>query len=543
MALKVMLSPQMLKTAVGTNVTINCDFVPDAPVEPQFLLVSWKRNNELVISYFKGGIRVSRVGTRFAGELAKGKAALFLPEVGIEDQGDYECTVIASPDEGSATCTLRISASPSVPPVGPLLELKPGFRRSLRCEASGFYPEEISILWFKISTVETLQEMTGQEIQRGNPVRNSDGTFSAVNVLTLRAPPVVGGDSYICHVRHEASETLVKQRVTITVTGSLPWYSWFSITCAVILLMALLVMFIIIKYKQLVDLPLCLKCFSKVKVQILLQPAEALQGQFTSGICSFRGCSLQARKCVLAIRKNDVETQVLERHYGREDSAENRLKLLEDSINHFTALGCPELSPNIFISFPADAKKHDRAEFVYRVIETRTQRTWEASTGFTVIGVPQDIQLLDPGPVKHGDHETLICTVTRFSPKALTVKWGIGAKGIIRTFSEESYGPPEYKPSVQRIRFAAIEYEIKSPEYTENNDRTVSCSFGLAFQVDVDAHDQREFLCEINHETLDSPLKKRVCMTVTRGKSLSFRPTLSLTPETTSDQLLQQENW
>uniref|UniRef100_A0A8C0J5M5 Ig-like domain-containing protein n=1 Tax=Chelonoidis abingdonii TaxID=106734 RepID=A0A8C0J5M5_CHEAB len=162
---------------------------------PEEISISWLKNNspELKSSYNNGP--VSGSGTFSAYSILKVEQS--------QEEGNYTCVVHHPAMEEPKTVVEKVSHGKWI------LRDTSGNRVSLTliCEASGFYPEEISISWLKNNSPEL------KSSYNNGPVSGS-GTFSAYSILKVEQSQEEG--NYTCVVHHPR-EALSYQLVPVEI--------------------------------------------------------------------------------------------------------------------------------------------------------------------------------------------------------------------------------------------------------------------------------------------------------------------------------------
>nr|XP_014339553.1 PREDICTED: tapasin-related protein-like [Latimeria chalumnae] len=128
-------------------------------------------------------------------DVQNGSASLSIPNVTPADEGDYKCFVLYTPDKEEKTIRLKVEAPPSTQVSDPLIYKDRV--NTLACNASGYYPEDIRVMWLK----------DGQVLHDANlsvPQRNTDGTFNISRSYTFTPTEQDKDKTYSCRVNHTA---------------------------------------------------------------------------------------------------------------------------------------------------------------------------------------------------------------------------------------------------------------------------------------------------------------------------------------------------
>ncbi|XP_073460104.1 natural cytotoxicity triggering receptor 3 ligand 1-like [Aquarana catesbeiana] len=230
----------------GEDVTIPCllSGVP-IPLNLQKLSVIWTQillnGTEFEVYRFRSSHHQSwRNGSHMNDrDLLQGNASLSIPNIQIEDEGDYRCFVIITPDSGTTTSTLHVSVKPQTT-LSHSISIYFGYFGSVFCDVSNFYPEAVNFRWVKYSTSNNVNSTLDRFVSLKIPLRNSDGTFNVTSVLTVSTD--VPGDIISCIVSHRS----LKEEITLNFT--VPEQSRFINICEYWIFLSLLPITQILRY-------------------------------------------------------------------------------------------------------------------------------------------------------------------------------------------------------------------------------------------------------------------------------------------------------
>ncbi|XP_077309751.1 natural cytotoxicity triggering receptor 3 ligand 1-like [Lithobates pipiens] len=202
-----------VKGLVGEDVTLPCLLSGvRTPLNLLVVRVLWKLKSpdgaERQVYHFESFKHSpSRSGSHMAdSDLVQGNFSLYIPHVQISDDGDYICSVLVSPDDGSAKFPLHVSVKPQTAlPRFVSIDLSHENSLTVSCDASMFYPETITIRWVKYSRSSGTNSSLDRDTCARLPSRNSDGTFNVTSTVIV-SPSSIGedGDKYFCVVSHRS---------------------------------------------------------------------------------------------------------------------------------------------------------------------------------------------------------------------------------------------------------------------------------------------------------------------------------------------------
>ncbi|XP_078077512.1 uncharacterized protein LOC144499271 [Mustelus asterias] len=193
-----------LKVLLNEDVLLKCKvtgYVGDT-IDPQTVGVQWMLEGQTEVYYFIGGNHEpKRPGANISdNDLLKGDVSLYLSKVQLADEGRYTCKVIITPESAEQTSAMQVLARPNVHLSTQSITIQSGSEGSVRCDVTGFYPQQLDISWIKISKWRT--ENVSSESYTKHFVNNSDKTFNVSSQLRIRATMKDDGDKYRCVVAH-----------------------------------------------------------------------------------------------------------------------------------------------------------------------------------------------------------------------------------------------------------------------------------------------------------------------------------------------------
>lgn len=178
------------------------------------LMVQWKvtsSGGDKVLYTFKSGKHdAKRDGAKITeGELRKGNASLSLPNVQVDDEGDYHCIVWFNTSKSEEKLKVHVSARPQINLTPKEVHLLVGNEKSLDCTVHGYYPKKIGITWKRIK--DGVETAVMGDVCTGAPTSNDDGTYNRRSRLRLLPSIDDNGTVYTCEVIHK---TFFKPAVT-----------------------------------------------------------------------------------------------------------------------------------------------------------------------------------------------------------------------------------------------------------------------------------------------------------------------------------------
>uniref|UniRef100_UPI003AABDED8 tapasin-related protein n=1 Tax=Centroberyx gerrardi TaxID=166262 RepID=UPI003AABDED8 len=185
--------------------------------------------------------------------LAGGDASFTLPAVKITSEGTYVCSVSVPPLFGSLDISLNIQEPPRVSlNVGPGLSLSEGEERKVVCEAEGYYPLDVDIVWYqedpRVSGLRVGAPIPKrlQNLLLSSHKHNQEGTFSLSAFFYLQASLADSGNQFTCVVSHRSLRMPIRKSFSLTVHEPSSWM--FNITIIFTVVMLLVALFMMLRY-------------------------------------------------------------------------------------------------------------------------------------------------------------------------------------------------------------------------------------------------------------------------------------------------------
>ncbi|TNN33739.1 Tapasin [Liparis tanakae] len=217
-----------VRAALASQQKLHCQFAVDH--RGPNVTVEWHRQRRGERTrLFSHGARSGRsegagVGPR---GLAGGDASYGLPFARITSGGTYVCSVAIPPLFVSLDISLHIEEPPRVSlNVGPALSLQEGGERKVSCEAEGYYPLDVEMVW-SVQDPAALDGRGGgapppqllQNVLLSSHKRNHDDTYSLTAFFLLRAAPRDSGRRFTCSASHRSLRAPVRKSFVLTVEG------------------------------------------------------------------------------------------------------------------------------------------------------------------------------------------------------------------------------------------------------------------------------------------------------------------------------------
>ncbi|CAN9511128.1 unnamed protein product [Ophioblennius macclurei] len=230
-AMVIMTKTPMVKATLGSEQKLHCHFDVDHKAANFTAKWHWQNRGARKMLFNhksrSGQTEGSGVHTK---TLSRGEASYNLPFTKINSEGTFVCSVSVMPIFASVEINLRIEEPPRVLlNVEPSLSLDEGDERKLVCEAHGYFPLDVDIVWYEQDPAALGQRVGAplpkklQNILLSSHRHNQDGTYSMSAFFYLEASLRDSGKQFTCSVSHVSLRVPIKKYFILTVKESVSW--------------------------------------------------------------------------------------------------------------------------------------------------------------------------------------------------------------------------------------------------------------------------------------------------------------------------------
>ncbi|CAJ0948038.1 unnamed protein product [Ranitomeya imitator] len=214
--------PSTNAARLGSDTRVPCLFTVDnPPVDLNHLKIFWHFLDKEILSYNKTVRTNSSRYSLSTEELVTGAANLTISNIRISDGGRYKCSVIYNSERREKRLWLDVGVPPQVTITDKTVVVNE--ESVLRCSATGFFPIDIEVKWFRGS--ERLSDVIVD-----HPQKNPDRTYSVNSTVTITPTEEDREQNFSCRVRHflltdprQVHFQLIYVAALRLVTQSLPW--------------------------------------------------------------------------------------------------------------------------------------------------------------------------------------------------------------------------------------------------------------------------------------------------------------------------------
>ncbi|XP_075175937.1 uncharacterized protein LOC142246771 [Anomaloglossus baeobatrachus] len=505
--------PQTHKARLGENVQIPCSFSVDkSPVDRSLLKIIWYFQGKQVLSVEDKSKETIDPRLSYVDKASDGNADLHISNTLLSDGGLYKCSVIYSNQRKEAEVRLDIQASPQVTITDNTVVLNA--ESILRCSATGFYPVDIDIKWFRGS--ERLSDVT-----EDLPLRNQDGLYSVNSTVTITPTEEDRKQNFSCRVQHESLQqphqetfqllygameavlhltpteeiwgkevscvvehnTLLRPKVeSLTVLQKDSQRNYLFAIVAVVLCVLLAggtISFYVYRYRQ--------KRHPKLR-----NITPSADGSFSLNVDHFYPEEIL------------VTWEIFQPPSSRTSQTLQSIDLMQE--NQDGTYNVISTTESLRGKVDESEKYSLCAAVTHRKLRHPSYREWtnqhKDNTSFQ--SPPELGEILAPSLMLSSPAQ-LQCTISRFYPDHLTVKWVKKVKGneeIIKTCEK---------------------YKITPHRSLEQRDKTFTCTAGLTLTPTLEDQGS-EIICRVTHPGLERPAERSTGQLQVRVKPTSERP-------------------
>ncbi|XP_068601641.1 tapasin-related protein [Brachionichthys hirsutus] len=220
-----------VKVRLGAQQSLHCQFALDHKLPNLTVEWHWQYRGDRVrlFSHASRSGQTHGAGVKLK-SLAYGDASYTLPFTSMTSEGTYACSVSVNPLFTSLDMSLHIEESPRVSlNVGPTLSLQDGQDQRVACEAEGYYPLDVEIVWYEEEPTSSGQRVGGplpkviQNVLLSSHRRNQDKTYTLSAFFYVQASLRLNGKQFTCKVSHQSLRVPIRKRFTLTVEESGSW--------------------------------------------------------------------------------------------------------------------------------------------------------------------------------------------------------------------------------------------------------------------------------------------------------------------------------
>ncbi|XP_007885700.2 uncharacterized protein LOC103174897 isoform X2 [Callorhinchus milii] len=413
----------------------------------------------------------------------------------------------------------------------------------LRCDATGFYPQEILFRWVKVSHGRET-DIIPSDFSTEYKGTNRDGTFSVSSQLRIRPNLDDDGNKYMCVVTHRTlSYNIVREAKLNVEESTIPWPIVGGVVGGVSLVLLLVLVLWCCCKKQIKGT----KKGVPPRISELRKPDQFKHGVASRMNWEVTGFIPRMITITLLVRRKGKEPQPLYEWNlkNNEDPLEYDEKGLllnssyvldgnnkEDSITAAIAK-CVKQDDGTFslkstITICPDASEDDGAEVTLKVQHETLGKPLTSSVKLVIARVPPRIsELSKTDQFKHGEESRTGWEVTGFTPRMITITLIVRRKGkepqpLYEWNFKKNEDPLEYDEKGLLLNSSCILNGNKKEDSitasiskcVQLDDGTFSVKGMIIICPDASEDDGAEVTLKVHHESLKNPLASSVKLVI-----------------------------
>ncbi|KAF7653787.1 hypothetical protein LDENG_00078550 [Lucifuga dentata] len=241
-----------LQATLASQQKLHCQFAVDHKRSNVTVEWQWQHHGEKTMLFSHASHSGQTLGNGVVlKQLKGGDASLSLPFIKMSNEGVYLCSVLVTPLFVNLAITLHIQESPHVSlNVGPTLSLLEGTEHKVVCDAEGYYPLDVEIVWYQEDPARTGQNAPLPKrllnVLLSSHKHNHDKTFSLSAFFYLQPLLRDSGSQFTCSVSHQSLRVPIRKSFILSVDEPSSWM--FNLTVGFFLVVMLIILCEMLRY-------------------------------------------------------------------------------------------------------------------------------------------------------------------------------------------------------------------------------------------------------------------------------------------------------
>ncbi|XP_077303643.1 natural cytotoxicity triggering receptor 3 ligand 1-like [Lithobates pipiens] len=226
-------APSTQRALFTRDTVLICTFSVDKQMlDLNYLIISWTFQGKVILRYDNKVFSTQDPRMSLNVEsLRDGFAALHISNVTISDRGTYVCTVIYNAESKEKEISLKVFAKPLLSIQS--TKVQRNTENTLTCKATGFFPPDILITWYRNGEVLRNHFM-------GEPQIYKDGMFYVDSTMTITPTKDDQNQTFSCRVRHDSLQEPLREDFQLIYEDIKTSSNVVLVACCVILVLTII---------------------------------------------------------------------------------------------------------------------------------------------------------------------------------------------------------------------------------------------------------------------------------------------------------------
>ncbi|XP_073492243.1 uncharacterized protein [Aquarana catesbeiana] len=458
-------APSTQRALFTRDTILICFFSVDKTLDLNFLIILWTFRGKVILRYDNKVFSTQDPRMSLNMEsLGDGYASLHISNVTISDRGTYMCTVIYNAERKEKEISLKVFAKPLLSIQS--TKVQRNTENTLTCKATGFFPPDILITWYRKG--EALRNYS-----MGKPELYKDGMYQVNSTMTIIPTEDDQNQTFSCKVQHDSLQEPLQKDFQLFFEDIETSSNVVTVVCIILALMTIIGVGIGIfwwrqKYRK-------KGVFTVMDIE---GPTKLIAGEETIIICRATNCPENTSVTWL----EEIRGQVYEipEYHGGDNEEEERLMDTQYGI-----ISCKD-GPNYISSlkFRPSVTNHKDVTFTcrYSCGDEKKEKTFHCRAIYD-IGVFTVMDIEGPTNLIAGEETIIICRATN-CPENTSVTWLEEIRGQVYEIPESHGGDNKQEEILMDTQYGVISCR-EGPNFTSS----------LKFRPNVTNHKDVTFTC------------------------------------------------
>ncbi|XP_073492245.1 uncharacterized protein [Aquarana catesbeiana] len=401
-------APSTQRALFTRDTVLICSFSVDKQtLDLNLLIILWTFQGKVILRYDNKVISTQDPRMSLKEEsLGDGYASLHISNVTISDRGTYMCTVIYNTESKEKEISLKVFAKPLLSIQSTKVQINTV--NTLTCKATGFFPPDILITWYRKGEVLRNHSM-------GKPQMYKDGMYHVDSTMTITPTEDDQNQTFSCKVQHDSLQEPLQKDFQLFYEDIETSSNVVTVVCIILVLVTIIGVGIGIilwrrKYRK--------KDIGVFTVMDIKGPTKLIAGEETSLYCKATNCP--ENTSVTWLEKRGGQVCEIPEYHGGDNEEEERLMDTQ-----YGVISCREgQNFTSSLKFRPSVTNHKNVTFIcrYSCGNKKKEKTFPCRA---IYAKPQLVQPISRSLIVLGVLKYLV-TLENFYPRNITIRWAQG---------------------------------------------------------------------------------------------------------------------